>query len=130
MTNLKRFLTEFILLTTILMVAMLLGIFLAGLATSAQDPRNSTNQSFSMQGTTGSIGGSLLALGSCASGTATVSGAVSGMTATAQESDGSFVGGSFTVRAIITSSNTVTVEVCAAAAGTPTAKTYNVRVVY
>ena len=79
-----------------------------------------------LTGTTGSIGGSALTAGTCTSGTATISGGTAGHPALASESDGTFIGGNYTVRAVTTNSTTVTVEVCAAVAGTPAAKTYNV----
>jgi hypothetical protein len=79
-----------------------------------------------ISGTTGSIGGSALTAGNCASGTATITGGTAGHPAVASESDGTFIGGSYTVRAVTTSSTAVTVQVCAVIAGTPTAKTYNV----
>lgn len=82
-----------------------------------------------MGGTTSSIGGSALLLGACASGTATVTGATTGQNAIANTSDGSFLGSSFSIQANVSSSNTVTVNVCALVAGTPASKTYNVRVV-
>jgi hypothetical protein len=82
-----------------------------------------------MSGTTGSIGGGALLLGACASGTATVTGATAGQVVKANTSDGTFIGGSFQISADVTSSNTVTVNVCAVVAGTPASKTYNVRVV-
>lgn len=81
-----------------------------------------------LSGTTGSIGGGALLLGNCASGTVTVTGATAGQVAKANTSDGTFIGGSFQVQADVTSSNTVTVNVCAVVAGTPGAKSYNVKV--
>jgi hypothetical protein len=83
-----------------------------------------------MSGTTGSIGGSLLALGSCSSGTATVTGAVVGMPAVATPSDGTNIAGlGVVITATVTSSNTVTVNVCALVSLTPASKTYTVRIV-
>lgn len=82
-----------------------------------------------LSGTTGSIGGGLLSAGSCATGTATVSGATTSMVAVAQPSDGTNIQGvGVNVSAVVTSSNTVTVSVCALLIVTPAAKTYNVRV--
>jgi hypothetical protein len=85
--------------------------------------------SSSLSGVTGSIGGGALLLGGCASGTATIAGATVGQVVLASASDGTVLGGSFQVQASVTSSNTVTVNVCAVLAGTPSAKTYNVRVI-
>lgn len=83
-----------------------------------------------LTGTTSSIGGSLLAAGACASGTATISGATTSMIAMAQASDGSNISGlGADVSAVVTASNTVTVNVCALVLLTPPAKTYNVRVI-
>ncbi|WP_175760569.1 hypothetical protein [Burkholderia anthina] len=79
-------------------------------------------------GTTGSIGGSALAAGACATGTATVSGATAGMAIVATPV--TYPGAGFDwQRSYVSSANTVTVQVCADVAGTPTATTYNVRVI-
>lgn len=82
-----------------------------------------------LSGTTGSIGGGALLLGNCASGTTTVTGAVAGQGALANTSDGSFIGGAFQIQANVSSSNTITVNICAVVAGTPPSKTYSVRVI-
>jgi hypothetical protein len=74
---------------------------------------------------TGKIGGSPLAAGGCATGSVAISTAATGHTAFASESNGSFLGGNFTVRATV-SGNTATVNVCAIAAGTPPANSYTV----
>lgn len=74
---------------------------------------------------TGSIGGSSLAAGACASGTASISGAANTGVATA--SPQTYPGDGFTWEAYISSSGTVTVKVCAIVAGTPTASLYEVR---
>lgn len=81
-----------------------------------------------ISGTTGSIGGSALTAGTCATGTATIAGGTAGHPAIAAPSDGSFLGGAFTVMATTTNATTVTVNVCTTlpAGGTPAAKTYNV----
>jgi hypothetical protein len=82
--------------------------------------------------TTGSIGGSALAAGQCASGTATIASSATGHTAIAATSDGVNVqtsgGGLYTPPQATVSGTTATVEICAIVAGTPTAKTYNVTV--
>jgi len=83
-----------------------------------------------MSGTTGSIGGGLLTAGACTSGTVTVTGATVGMPAIATPSDGTNIAGVGTViTATVTSTNTVTVSVCALLSVTPAAKTYSVRIV-
>jgi hypothetical protein len=82
-----------------------------------------------LSGTTGSIGGSALTVGgACATGTASVTGAVVGKNAMATRSDGALIGPNYKVDASVTSSGTVTVEECAIVAGTPSAVTFNVNV--
>ena len=78
-------------------------------------------------GLTGSIGGSALAAGACASGTVTLGQSATGHTGIAVPSDGTFLGGSYT-ETVSVSGTTATVNVCAVIAGTPAAKTYNVTV--
>jgi hypothetical protein len=83
-----------------------------------------------MTGTTGSIGGSLLAAaGTSASGTATVTGATTGMVCEAQASDGTNMAalGAIPV-CTVTATDTATVNVVAVVALTPVSKQYNVRV--
>lgn len=79
-----------------------------------------------LPGTTGSIGGGALLAGACASGTASVTGATTAMgvvaTPVTYPGDGNYWLG------YVSASGTVTVKVCAAVAGTPTASAYNVRV--
>lgn len=79
-----------------------------------------------LSGTTGSIGGSPLLAGTCATGTATITGAVVGHTVGVSTSDGTAYNGLTDVSATVTATNTVTVNICAIAAVTPTALTYNV----
>lgn len=83
-----------------------------------------------LSGTTGSIGGSLLAVGSSASGTVTITGATVGMVCTAQPSDGTnmYALGA-NVGCTVTAANTVTVNVVAIITLTPASKTYSVRVI-
>ena len=85
------------------------------------------NSTGPLTGLTGSIGGGALTA-SCTSGTATVNGAVAGMPVLWSTSDGTDLGAAFTVKAAVSSANTVTVTVCAPVSGTPAAKTYVVRV--
>jgi len=83
-----------------------------------------------LSGTTGSIGGSLLAVGASASGTVTVTGATVGMPCDAQASDGTNMSAlGANVGCTVTAANTVTVNVVAIVALTPAAKTYVVRVI-
>lgn len=84
----------------------------------------------SLSGTTGSIGGSFLASpGTTVTGTVTVAGAVVGAPVAVSASDGTSPNGLVVLSASVTSTNTVTVQLSALAAVTPTAKTYNVRVI-
>jgi hypothetical protein len=80
-----------------------------------------------LTGTSGSIGGSALTVGTCSSTTVTVTGATTGMTVSA--SPVTYPGDMFFWKAYVSSSNTVTVLVCSTASGTPTSSTYNVRVI-
>jgi hypothetical protein len=79
-----------------------------------------------LSGTTGSIGGGALIAGACASGTAVVTSSTTAMTV--QVSPNTYEGDGFYEKSYVSSNGTVTVKVCAAIAGTPTASTYNVRV--
>jgi len=87
-------------------------------------------QGFSLTGATGSIGGSQLQAGQCASGTATVSGADTSMTAVASPSSNPLADSNhgLSIWAFVSAANTVTVEVCAVVTTTPISTTYNVRV--
>ncbi|HLY41347.1 MAG TPA: hypothetical protein VKR52_09035 [Terracidiphilus sp.] len=89
---------------------------------------NSTNQ----EAMTGAIGGSPLAAGQCARGTAILSTPATGHTGIAAPSDGSNVqssgNGVYTTPQVTVSGTTATVEICAIIGGTPTSKTYNVTV--
>lgn len=84
-------------------------------------------------GTTGSIGGSLLAAGACSSATTTVTGATTAMAVTASPAggvdptNGGILGVS--IDPLITATDTVKVSVCSPIVGTPTAANYNVRVI-
>jgi hypothetical protein len=88
---------------------------------SAAAPSTST-----LAGTTGNIGGAPLAAGKCATGTATVGGASPSMAATT--SPASSPGDGFVWQAFVSQANTVSVKVCALAAGTPAPIPYDVRV--
>ena len=80
-----------------------------------------------LSGTSGSIGGSALTAGVCATTPVTITGATAGMAAIATPV--TYPGDSFYWRAYVSSSSTVTVTICAAVNGTPTASTYNIRVI-
>jgi hypothetical protein len=77
-------------------------------------------------GATLALGGGALTVGTCTTGTATVTGATTAMTAIA--SPAANPGASMGWYAFISAANTVTVKVCALLAGTPTSTTYNVKV--
>ena len=79
-----------------------------------------------LTGTSASIGGSALLAGTCATGTATVTGAATSQAVSV--SPNTYPGAGITWNAQVTSTNTVTVYVCAAVAATPTASTYNVSI--
>src|SRR6266568_1356757 len=69
-------------------------------------------------GTTGSIGGSSLAAGACASGTVNITGATTGMAAVA--SPVTYPGDGMIWKPYVSAAGVVTVKVCAVTAGTPT----------
>jgi hypothetical protein len=77
--------------------------------------------------TTVSIGGSSLSAGACASGTVNVTGATTSMAVVATPA--TYPGDGMDWRSYVSSSGVVTVQVCAVITGTPTASTYNVRVI-
>jgi hypothetical protein len=79
-----------------------------------------------LSGTTGSIGGSSLTAGACSTGSVTLTGAVAGHTVAVSAADGTLPNALTVISAAVTSVNTVTVQVCAIAAVTPSAKAYNV----
>ena len=80
-----------------------------------------------LAGTTGSIGGSALAAGGCASGTVNVTGATTSMAVVATPAI--YPGDGMAWRPYVSSAGVITVKVCADVAGTPSASTYNVRVI-
>ena len=84
-----------------------------------------------LRGTTAAIGGGALTPGSCAAGTATVTGATSSMVASASPSadPDSTLSTGIAIYAFVSSSNTVTVRVCAIVTVTPASTTYNVAVI-
>lgn len=77
-----------------------------------------------LRGTTGTITGTLLALGACNTGTATVTGATTTMQATA--SPVSDPGTTVVWHAWVSSANTVTVKECELVLGTPNNTAFNV----
>lgn len=81
-----------------------------------------------LSGVSGSIGGGALGAGACASATVSITGVTAGMVGTAKATDGTDQD-NYEVRAFGSASGVATVKVCAIGAGTPTAKTYNVRMI-
>ena|ERR1700748_1459209 len=79
-----------------------------------------------LSGTTGNIGGSLLAVGGCSTGTVSIPGARIGMSVTA--SPNTFPGTGYLDFAYVSANDIVTVGICAIIIGVPTASTYSVRV--
>jgi len=57
-----------------------------------------------------------------------ISGATTGMAVATSPAGGTTAGAGFTWQGYVNAPGTVTVQVCAVVAGTPTATTYNVRV--
>ena len=98
-------------------------------ATSPTDACNLQTCQPPLTGISASIGGSLLAsAGTCTTGTVSVTGAVPGYPVAVSASDGTLPNSLIVLSASVTSSNTVTVQLCAIASVTPAAKTYNVAV--
>lgn len=79
-----------------------------------------------LSGTTGSISGALVGI-ACDTGTASITGATTAMVAVA--SPNTYPGDGIFWKAQVTSAGTVTVYVCTDVTVTPTASTYNVRVI-
>jgi len=77
--------------------------------------------------TTGSIGGNPLLAGACTSGTVSVPNSTTSMGVVATPS--AYPGDGIWWEGYVSSSGTVTVEVCAAISATPASETYNVRVI-
>jgi hypothetical protein len=79
-----------------------------------------------LSGTTMAIGGSALAAGTCATGTATVPGAAVGHTVGVAATDGTLPNPLVMLSAAVTAKDMVSVQVCAIAQVTLAAKSYNV----
>lgn len=79
-----------------------------------------------LSATTGSIGGGVLTAGSCASGTVAVTNSTTAMTV--QVTPNTYPGDGTLFFGYVSANGTVTVKACAIVALTPTASTYNVRV--
>lgn len=84
-------------------------------------------QSTQMSATTGSLGGGALAAGGCSSATASVANSTTSMALVVTPA--TYPGDGFWWEGYVSAAGTVTVKVCAAVAGTPTATAYNVRVI-
>ena len=96
--------------------------------TPARTQANGVPIAANYTGTTGSIGGGTLANGACASASVAVPNSTTSMAVVA--SPATFPGPGFWWTGYVSAAGTVTVEVCNAtgAAGTPTASSYNLRV--
>jgi hypothetical protein len=81
---------------------------------------------FVLTGTSGALGGSAMTAGQTITTTVSVPGALT--SSTVQVSPNTYPGDAFTWSGYVSSADTVTVRVTAAAAGTPTSSTYNVKV--
>jgi len=92
----------------------------------SSNPGYNTNTNPILSGVTGSISGGLT-LGTCDTGTATVTGATTSMTATASPT--TFPGTGVLWNAYVSAADIVTVVECGLAVITPTATTYQVRVI-
>ena len=77
--------------------------------------------------TSSSIGGSSLAAGACASTTVAITGLTTAMIV--DTTPATYPGDAYFWKAYASAAGTATVKVCAAIAGTPTASTYNLRVI-
>lgn len=95
-------------------------------AVSAPDFQKSGVSIVPLAATSASIGGSALAAGACTSGTVAVAGSTTGMAVVATPV--TYPGDGSTWAGYVSAAGTVTVKVCAIAAVTPGASTYNVRV--
>lgn len=80
-----------------------------------------------LTGTTGSIGGGVLTAGTCSSGTVAVTNSTTSMTVNVTPN--TYPGDGTLFYGYVSTNGTVTVKVCALVALTPSASTYNVRVV-
>lgn len=80
-----------------------------------------------LSGTTSSIGGSLLLAGACATTTVSITGATTSMAVAVTPV--TFPGAGTTWNGYVSSAGVITAQVCAIVAATPTASTYNVRVI-
>lgn len=107
------------------LVAVFGFVSIAHTLTSSQIAINPSNDV--LTATSSSIGGSALLAGACAQGTVTVSEATTSMAVIV--SPNTYPGDGTVWEAFVSAANTVTVKVCAILALTPTASTYNVRVI-
>jgi hypothetical protein len=76
-----------------------------------------------------SIGGALIGLGSSVTGIASAPSALAGQNCIATPSDGTLLPVGITIDCAIITSGTATVRLSALIAGTPPAKTYNIRII-
>jgi hypothetical protein len=100
-----------------------------GTSGQIQDSGTTLASITALSSTTGSVGGTALAAGQCASGTLAIAGATTAMAVTTSPAGGISPGTGFVWQGYVNAPGNVTVQVCAITPGTPTATTYNVRVV-
>lgn len=120
--------------TLSLAIALAFAMFLLGspqiAATQTYNSNNATQgtaASLTGLAISASIGGGALAAGACSSGTVTITGAAIGMVVAVTPR--TYPGDGTDWKAYVSSTNTVTIDVCAMVAKTPTASIYDVRVV-
>jgi hypothetical protein len=101
-------------------------LFLSASCLSAQTITPAPSTPY-LSGTSGSIGGSPLTPNSCTSGTVSITGSTTAMGVVVTPV--AFPGTGIWWEGYVSTAGTVTVEVCVSAAATPTAETYNVRVI-
>lgn len=93
------------------------------------EPVIAPNLQTALKGATPSIGGASLTAGACATGNASVPGAVPGQPVAVSATDGSLPSPMILLSAAVVAADTVKVQLCAITAMTPPAKAYNVRVI-
>ncbi|WP_263418454.1 hypothetical protein [Terriglobus albidus] len=96
---------------------------------SFSEPVTAPNLQAALEGATSPIGGTSLTAGMCATGNASVPGAVPGQPVAVSATDGSLPQPMILLSAAVVAADTVKVQLCAVTAMTPPAKAYNVRVI-
>jgi hypothetical protein len=111
----------------VVLFIIILGLAFWAFRTSGQNAPSYIQSMAAMQATTGSIGGGALLAGSCASGTVAVTASLTGNAVLV--SPNTYPGDGIVWFGYVSSNGTVTVKVCAILALTPSAGTYNVKVI-